>query len=160
MSRFRFRLQRVLQLRADIERSRAVALSQATQEAQTVRSARDEIAALCDRNKASLQAAPLDRTRIGSLQQMQFMLTALDARLAAAEGSVVTAHSLVRNAQDALTTAFQARRALETLREQQRATHTAQQQAADRAAMDDIALTRFHHAESLTPPDTEHLTHG
>jgi flagellar export protein FliJ len=159
MTRFTFRLQRVLDLRADVQRAKSIALAKASHEAQLARDARDEIAALCQQSLSSLQASTGDGSNVGSLRQLQFMLSALDARLALAESGMVTADSLMRNAQDALTTAFQARHALHTLREKQRDDHITRATAVERATMDDIALTRFHHTDS-PHSDSERLTHG
>jgi flagellar export protein FliJ len=90
---------------------------------------------------------------------MHYVLRALDVRLQLADTGVVTADSLVRRAQDELRSAFQARHALDTLRGKQAEAHRAAEQEADRALMDEIALTRFHNADT-SPPDPERTTNG
>jgi flagellar FliJ protein len=157
--RFRFRLQRVLELREEAERARAVALSDAQGQATAARETRDAIAEARVANQQSLTQASSSGTSVGTLQQLQYVLGALDVRLQIADSSIVTADSLVRRAQDELRTAFQARHALHTLRDKQAEAHRAAAQGADRALMDEIALTRFHNADT-SPTDPERTTHG
>ena len=159
MSRFRFRLQRVLELREEAERARSVALADAEGQATAARDVRDTIADARDAGKQTLTNASNSGTMVGTLQQMQFVLGALDERLEQADSSIVTADSLVKRAQDELRTAYQAKHALSTLRDKQEETHRASAQATDRARMDEIALTRFQNAD--TPPsDPERSTNG
>lgn len=157
--RFKFRLQRVLELREEAERARAVALAEAQGNATAARDVRDAIAEARSANHQSLTEASNTGATVGALQQMQYVLGALDVRLQLADSSIVTADSLVRRAQDELRTAFQARHALHTLRDKQAEAHRAAEQGADRALMDEIALTRFHNADT-SPTDPERTTHG
>ncbi|MDZ7630618.1 MAG: flagellar export protein FliJ [Gemmatimonadaceae bacterium] len=159
MSRFRFRLQRVLELREEAERLRAVALNDAQGQAAAARDAQAAIEQARTEGQAQLSTASNAGSPVGALQQMQFVLSALDVRLQLATSSVITAESLVRRAQDELREAFQARRALDTLRERQHEAHRAAAIHADRALMDEIALTRFHNTDS-TPTDPERSTNG
>ena len=159
MSRFRFRLQRVLELREQTERARSVALAEAEEQANAARDVRDAIADVRNSGQLTLSNASNSGSTVGALQQMQFVLGALDERLVLADSSVVTADSLVRRAQDELRTAFQARHALDTLREKQEDAHRAAELGADRARMDEIALTRYNTADS-TPTDPERSTNG
>jgi flagellar protein FliJ len=159
MSRFRFRLQRVLELREEAERTRAAALGDAEGAATAARDARDAIQSVRTAGQAQLSDASAGGTTVGALQQMQYVLGALDARLEIANSSVTTADSLVRRAQDELREAFQARHALDTLREKHADAHRAAEQSADRATMDAIALTRFHNSDT-TSTDPERTTNG
>lgn len=159
MSRFRFRLQRVLESREQAERARSVALAEAEGQANAARDARDAIVHVRNAGQLTLSNASNSGSTVGALQQMQFVLGALDERLVLADSSVVTADSLVRRAQDELRSAFQARYALDTLREKQEEVHRTAELGADRALMDEIALTRFHTADS-TPTDPERSTNG
>lgn len=157
--RFNFRLQRVLELREEAERARSVALNDAKGQANAARDLRDAIASARTTGHQTLAAASNSGSTVGTLQQMQYVLGALDMRLQFANSSVVTADSLVRHAQDELRSAFQARHALQTLREKQAETHRLAEQDADRVLMDEIALTRFHNADT-TPTDPERITNG
>jgi flagellar export protein FliJ len=159
MSRFKFRLQRVLELREEAERARSVALANAQGQADAARDTRDAIADARTAGHASLSNASNTGSSVGALQQMQFVLGALDVRLQLADSSVVTADSLVRRAQDELRVAFQARQTLHTLREKQHEAHRAAEVGADRLLMDEIALTRFHNTDT-TPTDPERTTNG
>lgn len=150
MSHFRFRLQRVLELREEAERARAMALTAAQQSAEAARSARDAIDTARAAGMQTLADASSSGAQVGTLQQMQLVLGVIDARLSSANGAVVTAESLVRRAQDELRDAFQARQALDTLREKQHESHRQAEAMADRTLMDEIALTRFQSAESTT----------
>ena len=159
MTRFKFRLQRVLELREEAERARSVALADAEGEANAARDVRDAIADARDTGHQTLTNASNTGTTVGALQQMQFVLGALDERLELADSSVVTADSLVKRAQDELRSAFQAKHAISTLREKQQEVHRAAALGTDRALMDEIALTRFNNADT-TPTDPERSTNG
>lgn len=159
MSRFKFRLQRVLELREEAERARSVALGDAQGQASAARDARDAVAEARANGHATLTTASNSSTTVGALQQMQYVLGALDVRLELANSSLTTAESLVRRAQDELHEAFKARHALDTLREKQSEAHRAAEQGADRALMDEIALTRFHNADTSST-DPERSTNG
>ncbi len=134
-------------------------LATAQGEATAARDARNAIAHAREAGHQVLSDASSSGTTVGTLQQMQYVLGALDVRLQLADTSVVTADSMVRRAQDELRTAFQARHALETLREKQAEAHRNAAIGADRALMDEIALTRFHNADN-SPTDMERTTNG
>ncbi len=159
MSRFKFRLQRVLELREEAERARAVALTAAEAEAASAREHRGAIETARTAGHASLTDASNSGSSVGALQQLQYVLGALDVRLQLATTSVITAESMVRRAQDELREAFQARHALGTLREKQAEAHRVADLTADRVAMDEIALNRFHHTDT-TSTDPERSTNG
>jgi flagellar export protein FliJ len=159
MSRFKFRLQRVLELREEAERARAIALNAAQHEAATARAARDSIAQAHTAGQQTLAQASNSGSPVGALQQMQYVLTALDSRLQVADNGVITADSLVRRAQDELRGAFQARHALQMLREKQELDHQTATRSTEQSEMNEIALTRFHNTDT-TPTDSERSTHG
>lgn len=158
MSRFRFRLQRVLELRQEAERALAASLNAAQGQAAAARSVRTSIEDARAANQQSLTHASNSGSPVSALQQLQYVLGALDVRLQLANSNIVTADSLVRRAQDELRLAFQARHALDTLREKQADVHRVAEQQTDRSLMDEIALTRYHHDTSST--DSERSTNG
>ena len=96
MSRFKFRLQRVLELRQEAERARSIALGAAEGQAITARDTRDTIQQVRASNQSTLTTASNTGSTVGALQQMQYVLSALDVRLQLANSSVITAESLVR----------------------------------------------------------------
>lgn len=157
--RFIFRLQRILALREKAERARAVTLAGAEVQAAEARQSRDAISVARAAGRESIAIAATDGATAGSLQQMHFVLGAMDTQLDIADAGIVTAESLVRRAQDELRIAFQARHALHSLRERKEDAHRTELRDADRALMDDIALTRFHVADT-TPTDPERSTNG
>jgi len=159
MRRFKFRLQRVLELREEAERARSVALASAQGNADAARVTRNAIASARAAGHQTLTTASTGGTKVGALQQMQYVLGALDIRLQLADSSLVTADSLVRRAQDELRSAFQAKHALHTLREKQAEAHRTAEVVTDRALMDEVALTRFHNADT-TPTDSERTDNG
>ncbi len=157
--RFKFRLQRVLDLREKAQRARAVALANAEAQAQEARNTRDALSAARSAGRDSIATATTVGATVGSLQQMNFLLGAMDTQLDIADSGIITAESLVRRAQDELRTAFQARHALQTLRVRKEDAHRAAALGADRALMDEIALTRFHNSETSST-DPERSTNG
>jgi flagellar export protein FliJ len=159
MSRFKFRLQRVLELREEAERARAIALNAAQSEAAAAHAARDAIVDAQTAGQQTLSQASNSGSTVGTLQQMQYVLTALDSRLQIADSGVITADSLVRRAQDELRGAFQARHALQTLREKQGHEHQTMSRSAEQFEMNEIALTRFLNTDSSST-DSERSTHG
>lgn len=159
MTRFRFRLQKVLELREQAERARAVAVVEAQDRATTLRDARDSIADARNAGQETMTRSSMSGTTAGALQQMQFLLSAMDTQLQVADSNIVTAESLVRHAQDELRAAFQARHALDTLKDKQADGHRAAATHADRVLMDELALTRFH-TNTTSPTDSERSTNG
>ena len=150
----KFRLQRVLELREQAERARAVALAQAEQGAQAAREEREALRAARDA-QAEAAARPGDEAMsVGMLRHARFVLEALDLRIGGADQAVTTAESLVRRAQDELREAFVAKRALELLKEKHVASAHEAERTADRQRMDDIALTRFHQQGDDRPTTT------
>jgi flagellar export protein FliJ len=159
VSRFRFRLQRVLKLREDAERARATALASAQVDANDARDTRNHVADTRAAGQRTLQEASSAGNTVGTLQQMQFVLGAIDARLSIAESGVVTAESLVRHAQDELRSAFQAKHAVDMLRTKQELAHENAARQLDQLQMNEIALTRFHNADK-SASDSERSTNG
>ena len=135
---FRFRLQRVLDLRARTERDAATALVSAQEAADA---ARDE----------QLLALPLQAQRtpdatgasVGELRNLGFLLERLDVQVAGAAEATAAAEGARQEREDALRAAFRDRRTLDRLRERHQDAWRAGEAAQDRALMDEIALTRF-----------------
>jgi flagellar FliJ protein len=159
---FRFRLQRVLDLRARTERDAATALVSAQETADAARDAqlrleqaRGELAAsmvngmAVDASGATAQAVP--GASVGALRNLSFLLDRLDERVASAAQESDAAQHAVSAHEDALRAAYRDRRALDRLRERHLDAWRAGEAAQDRAAMDEIALTRFTQHAAGTP---------
>ena len=155
-----FRLQRVLDLRAQAEQARAIALARAESSADDVRRDRDALAAARDAQAGARAATPDVTMPVGLLRQAELVIEALDVRIAGANAQVVTAESLVKRAQDELHDAFKARRAIELLKEKHVHTVRHAERTADQALMDDIALTRFHQQGDAPTATPEPDVHG
>ena len=162
---FRFRLQRVLDLRARTERDAATALVSAQETADAARDAqqrmeraRGELAAsmmtgmAADGQDGTAQAVP--GASVGVLRNLSFLLDRLDERVASAAEQASAAQHAVSAHEEALRAAYRDRRTLDRLRERHLDAWRAGEAAQDRAAMDEIALTRFtQHAAGAPAPD-------
>ena len=140
---FRFRLQRVLDLRARTERDAATALVSAQEAADAARDAQRQL----ERQRAELAAA--QRTpdavgaSVGELRNLGFLLERMDVQVAGAAEAAAAAEGARQEREDALRAAFRDRRTLDRLRERHQDAWRAGEAAQDRALMDEIALTRF-----------------
>jgi flagellar FliJ protein len=153
---FRFRLQRVLDMRERTERDAATALVAAEEQAELaraeqerLRAAREVLAHHALANPTASQELTGEEpsasgdVSVGALRTLQFLLGRLDERVEAAADAAASAEDVVSQKQDALRSAFRDRRALDRLREKQLEDWKAAASAADRNLMDDIALSRF-----------------
>ena len=139
---FKFRLQRVLDLRERKERDAATALVSAEEAADGARQeqarlelARQELAA-----RRTPQSAALS---VGELRNLGFLLDRLDERVAVAQTAAAAAEAAVEEKRGELQVAFRDRRTLDRLKERHLEGYRTAEAAADRQLMDEIALTRF-----------------
>jgi flagellar export protein FliJ len=149
---FRFRLQRVLELREEAEQACAQALADAERRAEAARHARDALTALHASAHAELADARHQAPRVGHLQPLGLTLAAMRDRIEAADEAVAAADAAVADARAALVEAARERRALERLRERHEAEWRAGEAQADRQRMDEIALARHVAGGRGTPP--------
>jgi flagellar FliJ protein len=140
---FRFRLQRVLELREESEQARARALRAASDDASEARRRQDALAGLRALQRDALAAASRGLITAGEMQHLTFLIGALDDRLVRAADDVAEAERVVAEAQQALQHAARDRRVLDRLKERHGERWQEHQQQRDRHAMDEIALTRF-----------------
>ena len=144
---FRFRLQRILELRERKQRDAATALASAQLDADQAREAQARLAAaratLAESTVPGAPSAPADAASVGTLRNLHFLLAQLDSHVASAASAADVAAQAVAKRQDELRTAFQERRTLDRLRERHEETWRATLSATDRQQMDEIALTRF-----------------
>ena len=140
---FRFRLQRVLDLRVRAEEAAARALA-AAQDAEAA--AQAELAALEQRRaELAVQADPAQAggASIGALRTMGFLLGRMDEQVTVAAAQAVQAGRAVGDRHAALQLAWRDRRTLDRLREKHLDEWKGAMAALDRQTMDDIALARF-----------------
>lgn len=145
MTPFRFRLQRLLELRELQEQQTAVRLSRARESAAEKREVHDELAAARDKGRDRILEAAASA---GELQSLGILLERLDVHVEAAAGELVKAEKVVDGVAVDLRVALQARRILDRLRDRRKEEWQAEGVAIDRAQMDDIALTRYHNRPS------------
>ena len=151
MTPFRFRLQRLLELREIKEQQTAVRLSRARESAAEKREVHDELAAARDRGRDRLVESAASA---GELQSLRILLERLDEHVEAAASEVVKADAVVDGVQVDLRAALQARRILDRLRERRKEEWQAEGVAVDRAQLDDIALTRYHNRAPVAPDES------
>lgn len=140
---FKFRLQRILELREQAEQAKARALASAQDAAEAARKERDALADLHKSSRAELDAAHHGEPRIGHLQQLGFVLQALDQRLESAGDSVKAADEIVAGARKLLDDAARDRRVLDRLKDRHTDQWRIEEAHKDRLGMDEIAISRF-----------------
>ena len=153
--RFRFSLQRLLELR--LERERAVA--------RDLVSARDAADAEHRQHEALLHAHEAAQHRlavetagsatIGTLVSLNYALSQFGEHVAAADERTRVADASVARTHDALTAAAQARQMLDRLRVRHLEDFTADEKSTDRRTMDDVALARYVRRRDPHAPGTQ-----
>ncbi|MEP6619450.1 MAG: flagellar export protein FliJ [bacterium] len=155
MSRFSFRLQKVLDLKERSAQRAAAQLVVAKGRADEAREAHDQLAAIRDAGGAQLAQAHTGNTTAGQLQNISFLLEKLDQHVDYAAGEAQTAEHTVASAQSELTLAHQAKRALDRLRERQLGDWQHALSHADRQNMDSLALALFSRNTSIHADDSK-----
>jgi len=140
---FRFRLQRVLELRQEAEQGKSRALVTARDAADEARRAHDELAEVRENSRAEVDTAQQGASRVGHLHQLSVVLQSLEVRLEAAVEQVAAADRDVTEAQGQLEVAARDRRVLDRLKERHADVWRAEEAHKDRLQMDEIALARF-----------------
>jgi flagellar FliJ protein len=144
---FRFRLQRVLELREKHEQAKALELAVAEDAAEQARRTRDELSRLQDESRAELHAAHDAQPRVGHLHQLNMVIDSLQERLQRAGESVVDAEQIAAAARGELEAAARDRQILDRLRDKHTNEWRLDEAQKDRQHMDEIALSRFARAK-------------
>lgn len=140
---FRFRLQRVLELREKHEQAQALELAKAEESANAARLQRDELQALHSASRQQLSTAHRADPTVGHLHHLGFVMNALDERLGHASQSLKSAEGVVSTARVSLDAAARDRRVLDRLKDRHEDAHRVVEGHRDRVTMDEIALARF-----------------
>jgi flagellar FliJ protein len=140
---FKFRLQRLLDLRELAEREAAIALATARNTEADARRERDAIAARRATTRALLLPPAGSCNRVSELRQVAVLLERLDASGAQAEYQLSKAASQVHHKQVQLGETVTNRRTLDRLKERQREDWRIADDRSERAVMDDIGRARF-----------------
>ena len=148
MKGFRFRLQRVLELREKKEEEQARRLAAAKDDAERARDAQSLLEGVrgAERDRLSGPQA----LSVGELQHSAFLLECLDGHIAGAAAATSAAADAVRLAERDLVAAFRDRHVLDRLREKHAGAFRAADAAHDRATMDSIALARYAQMGAVT----------
>lgn len=140
---FKFRLQRILELREQAEQAKARELAAAQTEADKAQQARDILAAMRVDSRSQLESATVSAPRIGHLMQLGTAIDALDARIERASDDLKAAEIVVDEAKGRLDAAARDRRVLDRLKERHAEHWRAEEAQRDRVQMDEVALTQF-----------------
>lgn len=137
---FRFRLQRVLELREKREQAQAVQLARAEETANAARTEHDQLHTLHQASRAQISNAQSADATVGHLHHLGFVLSALDHRMVQAAQVVTHAERAVSEARVSLEAAARDRRVLDRLKDKHSDTHRAGESHCDRVTMDEVAL--------------------
>ena len=142
MSTFRFKLQKLLDLRRHVEKESAVRLAKARTDASEARRTVEELEALRMAGAEEVGKAAAETINAGELQRLAWLVERLDEH-------IDEASELSREAEriaDGLATEFEEaltrRRVLDKLQERDHANWKSDEDRRDRAAMDAIAIDR------------------
>lgn len=149
---FKFRLQRLLDLRQLAEREAAIALATARNAEEEARREKASIAAQRTATRALLLPPAGSHSRVSELRQVSLLLERLDAGSAQADYKVSKAANQVQQRQVQLSESVTNRRVLDRLKERQRETWRVDDERAERAVMDDIGRARFADQHDHTEP--------
>ncbi|HET8654005.1 MAG TPA: flagellar export protein FliJ [Longimicrobiaceae bacterium] len=153
---FKFRLQRVLELRLRKEQSEAQRLADAQREEDSARAACEALARQRDAGARSAADAQTGRATAGQLQNLRFVVDQMSAHVERAQQAQDVAHEAVELRRADFTAAFRDRRVLDRLRERHLEDWRVEEVQLDRQLMDGIALSRFVRApEQETEPGAE-----
>jgi flagellar FliJ protein len=140
---FRFRLQRLLELRQLAQREAAIALATAKNAEEEAR--REQIAIAAERAAARELLLPPagSHSRVSELRQVSVLLERLDASRAQAAYKVSKAENQVHQKQVQLGETVTKRRMLDRLKERQHEDWKQADERAERGVMDEIGRARF-----------------
>lgn len=155
MSRFSFRLQKVLDLKERSAQRAAAQLVVAKDRADNAREALDQLSVIRDAGGAQLAAAHNAQSTAGQLRNISFLLERLDQQMDHAAVAAQTAEHGVASAQSELTLAHQAKRALDRLRDRQLGDWQHALSHTDRQHMDSLALALFSRHSPLHADDNK-----
>lgn len=137
----RFRLERLLELKAKKEQALAIQLGSAEAAARAAKAEQDALAAMRESGAGDLSAE--GSRRVGDLRPLVELLDRLDDRLDAQLTHVRNAEKTVDEAQRLLAVAHQERRVLDRLREKHAERVRTSDAQTDQKTMDDVAVARF-----------------
>jgi flagellar FliJ protein len=138
---FKFRLQKVLDLRAEKEQDAATQLARSRQLAENARAEKSALESSLSEGFAGIATAA-GRT-VGEMRSRAYALALLDQRIAQAEQAIVRAEAEVAQRTAEYSLAFRDRRILDRLKDKHLEEWRAEETRTDLMTMDGIALGRF-----------------
>lgn len=140
---FRFRLQRLLELREHHEQARARELASARNTAEHAALIRETLEQVRRDSLSQLHEATGQALRVGHLNQLGTAISSIAERIDVADGAVRKADEGVRQAQELLDEAARDRRVLDRLKTRHADAWRAEEAYRDRNRMDEVALMQF-----------------
>lgn len=144
----KFSLQRVLELRQRKEQALAIRLAHARSRAEEVRSFAATVEARRQESEAQMRAGAAAGTTVGSIQNASFVIARLDEQLAQARQAVQSTEAEVQACLSEFTVAMQERQVLDRLKDKRLTAAILEENKAEQATNDAIALSRFFRRES------------
>ncbi|HEX6069606.1 MAG TPA: flagellar export protein FliJ [Longimicrobiaceae bacterium] len=146
---FKFRLQRVLDMRVQSEQDAATRLAAARSEADAALLERLRLEEARDQGIEHASASTGMQPKVGQLQNLRFLVERLNDEIEVAQQEVEAAAEGVRERLEEYSSAFRERHMIDKLREKALETHRSEEVQADRKAMDSVALSRFIRARAV-----------
>jgi len=152
MSRFKFRLQRLLDLRNKKEQEAASAVAMARSVAEAAVEREEDLATRRDATRQEMLPAEGQTVRVSHLHEVAFLVRALDDRVVDARKASEAAERSVQEKLGELGDAMRDRRVLDRLKDRRSEEWRHEDARQEREVMDAIARDRF--ADSKKPPTT------
>lgn len=154
MSRFKFRLQRLLDLRHKREQEAASAVGAARSASEAAAQRESELTARRDQTRQELLPAAGQTVRVGQLHEIAYLVRALDTHVADAQKASKAAEQVVHEKMEELGVAMRDRRVLDRLKDRRSEEWRAEDARQEREVMDAIARNRY--TDKLKPqPDPD-----
>lgn len=149
MSHFKFRLQKVLDLKVWKEQESALRLHEARERAGEAERALEALREVQTATRHQISAAHGAGGAVGHLQNLRYVLGQLEVRIEEADTVRQGAEVALQETLSDYTAAFRDRRVLEELRERQAEANRAALGQAERKTMDELAVTRHGRAAGI-----------
>lgn len=149
MTMFKFRLQRLLDLRTAHERAKSVEMVQAEQACEAARATLANLEATREAGRSGSLVPTGGEGTVGQLRNIAFVVEQLDRQVDSAATAMNQAESAAEAVRQDLSAAHVERRVLDRLRDRHAAGWRDAESRADRQTMDSIALVRF--SQRTTP---------
>ena len=143
MKRFRFRLQKVLDLRAAVEREKARRLADARRDAADARRARDDLESIRNSGREILTGAHGSGGSVGHLLNLEYVLERMESQLEEADAACAEAEKDVESTLREYHAASRERRTLDQLKEKRLEVWKREADRQEQKAIDEVAVTRF-----------------